>query len=212
MLIVWYTASGGYIYESTATRGIDGDWTRISRTAVAPEGAASVRVELSRGETTIGTWFHATGFLFEEAPIMRDYFDGATPNTSAVTWTWTGAADNSASIETTKTFYPTALQNYRASREGRTLVHGVLNSAAPDVSFRPFGLRSGSLTFAFDSAATAHAFVNAAAMPQTLALAAPEVPGIDMSFVAAGDDLDIEQDDSVSTVWYVTVPFQEVPA
>lgn len=109
---------------------------------------------------------------------------------------------------------PKLVEGYVATREVRTVVHTILNSSSPVVSLRPPGLRSGSLRCLFPVQADAVSAFAVLSTPQVLTLHASEVPAVNMTFVVAGSrgsgELSIDLDDETRSVWWITVPFQEV--
>lgn len=108
------------------------------------------------------------------------------------------------------TITPVAVEGYRASRPARTVVHDVLNRENPDVTLRVFGLRTGSLRLVFRGEAEALSAFAALSIPQTLSASNTDVDAIAMSFVVAGGNLDLEQDDDDTALWRIIVPFREV--
>lgn len=113
-------------------------------------------------------------------------------------------------VHSTGTITPDIVDGWRASREARTIVHTILGRAAPDVTFRPAGIRSGSLTCVFSVEADAAAAADVFAIPQVLTLTDADRPHLAMSFVVADGDIDVSLDDETRDVWIVTVPFREV--
>ncbi len=105
------------------------------------------------------------------------------------------------------TITPTAVSSYEAEQAAGNIVHDVLGRAHPDITFRPAGLRTGTLTLTFASAVDANAARLALATGTVFELVAPEQPTIDMAYVVAG---------TIGTVlgaaleWTLLVGFQEV--
>jgi len=108
------------------------------------------------------------------------------------------------------TIVPAVVDGYEASIEARSIVHVILGRADPDITMRPAGLRTGTLSLVFDSRAEAWAAVAALSIPQVLTLTDADVPEVGMSFVVAGGALEPRLDDETRSVWTVAVPFQEV--
>lgn len=108
------------------------------------------------------------------------------------------------------TILPIAVEGYRAARPIRNLVHDALNRSSPDITYRPAGLRSGTFNLVFDSEASALNAFAVLAVPQAFTITNVDLASLNMRFVVAGGDLDIEQDRSVAGPWRVAVPFQEV--
>lgn len=110
----------------------------------------------------------------------------------------------------TGTITPEVVNGFEAAREARTIVHNIIGRPDPDITFRPAGLRKGTLTLVFATGAAATAAEAALAFPQVLALSDPDVPEVGMSFVVADGDLDSKLDLDTQEVWLLDVPFQEV--
>lgn len=111
---------------------------------------------------------------------------------------------------TAGTITPEQVNGFEAAREARTIVHNIIGRADPDITLRPVGLRTGTLTLVFATGAAAKSAEAALAFPQVLALSDPDVPEVAMSFVVAGGDLAPKLDLDTQTVWLLDVPFQEV--
>lgn len=104
---------------------------------------------------------------------------------------------------------PVTVDGYSASRSPRTLLHPILGRAGDDVTFRPAGLRKGTLTLVFATEATAHSAFGVLLTPQVFTLSDPDVD-IAMSFVVAEDDVRLSLDPETRTVWLIELPFREV--
>ena len=110
----------------------------------------------------------------------------------------------------TGTITPTVVDGYEAEIEGRSIVHTILGRSDPDITTRPSGLRTGTLSLVFASKADAWAAIAVLRIPQVLTLTDPDVPEVGMSFVFAGGSLVPRLDDTTRSVWTVALPFQEV--
>lgn len=103
---------------------------------------------------------------------------------------------------------PTSLSAWRADADANTIVHGIINRSAPDITFRAPGLRRGTLTLTFADGATAYAARAILLLPEVFTLAHDVVAQVGMPFVVAdgqiGDVLGEAGD------WTLTVPFVEV--
>jgi hypothetical protein len=107
----------------------------------------------------------------------------------------------------TGTITPTAIEGYESEREAYTVVGDILNRSNPDVTFRAFGLRTGSFRLIFADEAAALAAEAALSVPQVLTINNPDVASLVMSFVIAGGSLSLQQD---THFWRLLVPFHEV--
>lgn len=107
------------------------------------------------------------------------------------------------------TISPVAMSGYEPSFEVRTIVHTILGREDPDITFRPAGLRSGTLPLEFASEVDAWAAIAVFRTPQVLTLANSNVPSMNMTFVVAAGEIRPELD-TTRTRWTLYVPFQEV--
>lgn len=107
---------------------------------------------------------------------------------------------------------PEVVNGFESSRDIRTIVHTILGRPDPDITLRPAGLQSGTLTLVFSTGAAAISAETALLFPQVLVLSDPDVPQVGMSFVvgpegqASTRSLDLD----TRKVWLVDLPFQEV--
>lgn len=113
-------------------------------------------------------------------------------------------------IHSTGTITPNVINGFVATREARSIVHTILGRSDPDVTFRPVGLRAGTLTLVFADGSAASSAEAALIVPQVLTLTDPDVPEVGMSFVVAEGDIVSRLDDGTQKVWIVEVPFREV--
>lgn len=105
---------------------------------------------------------------------------------------------------------PTIVDGWSAAREVRTIAHTILGRPDPDVTFRPAGLRAGTLRLVFAAEAAAAAASDALATPQVLTIVDADRSHLAMSFVVTGGDLSVTLDDETRDVWIVEVPYREV--
>jgi hypothetical protein len=102
----WYNSSGTQIggdHTVTATpHSTPYAFKRVSTVGVSPAGAATVRIypfvkqDTSRGATS----FETDAAMVSPATAVGAYFDGNTPDTAAITYSWDGTTNNSASTGT----------------------------------------------------------------------------------------------------------------
>lgn len=105
---------------------------------------------------------------------------------------------------------PTIQDGYSASIPMRTLVHDILGRRDSDVTFRPAGMRAGTLPLVFADRSAAWAAAGILARGEVFTLTDPDVPEIGMAFVVADGDLQPQLDDETRDVWLLDVPFREV--
>lgn len=107
------------------------------------------------------------------------------------------------------TIVPELVTNYRSSRESNNIIHDVLESGAPYISYRPTGLRTGTIELLFVTHAEALECEALHALPGRFTLTSTERPGINMAFVPSGE-IAVSLDDETRDRWLVTVDFHEV--
>lgn len=105
---------------------------------------------------------------------------------------------------------PEVVNGFESERETRTIVHTIIGREDPDITLRPAGLRTGTLTLVFATGAQATAAEIVLSFPQLLALADPDVPEVAMSFVVPPGRLAAKLDPESRRTWLLEVPFQEV--
>lgn len=105
------------------------------------------------------------------------------------------------------TITPTVVSSYEVEQEGGNLVHTIPGRSEPDVTLRPAGLRTGTLTLTFASATAANAARLLHVTGGVFTLTSPEQAVVNMSYVLSG---------KLGTVlgsageWTITVDFHEV--
>lgn len=97
MVVNWYREDGALLKTSATKRvSLSTAWGRRSLALTAPNRAASAAIYL----TALNRTCHIDGVMFEAGATLRPYFDGATTDTAAKTYDWTGTAETSTSSET----------------------------------------------------------------------------------------------------------------
>ncbi|GAB6857872.1 hypothetical protein [Microbacterium xylanilyticum] len=105
---------------------------------------------------------------------------------------------------------PRLVEGYEASREGGTIVHKILGRTSPDITLRPAGTRTGTLTLLFTDETAANNAWAAVCANGVLQLVSDERT-IGMTFVVPeGQQIGFALDDATRNHWHVTVPFQEI--
>jgi hypothetical protein len=106
------------------------------------------------------------------------------------------------------TLAPDVVSELSTQRESRSNVHVVLGRPDPDITLRPASLRTGRLQMVFADEAESLTAEQLHSSGVVLALASPERPSLDMSYIVTGR---VERDqDTTRTAWTVTVEYQEV--
>lgn len=103
---------------------------------------------------------------------------------------------------------PVSMEGWEAKAEARSLVHTILGRSDPDITIRPPGLRSGTLTLVFATAAQAQEARWTLLIPQVLTLANADVPEVAMTFWVAGGE--VSEAIGKAQEWTIRAPFQEI--
>lgn len=111
----------------------------------------------------------------------------------------------------TDTITPDLVLGYDAERESGNIIHPILGSENPDVTFRPARLRTGTLELLFHDEAEAVAAVHILAIAEVCAVVSDEREAVVMTFVLAGR-LGHTLEDQTRDMWIVRVGYQEVTA
>lgn len=107
------------------------------------------------------------------------------------------------------TYTPDAVEVFMTERESRNIVHNVIGRANPDITLRPAGLRTGTLSVVFRDELDALAFDDAHAVGAVFTYDSGSRPTLSMTYVPVGR-LTRELDPSSLAFWRVTFDFQEV--
>lgn len=113
-VIYWYNAASGLLGSSPGAMSVHASGVAEWRTSfgTAPAGAAFVRIDFQHsggvGPSVSGAPKMAAtaGFLIVNN-ANTSYFDGSSTTTSDYTYAWTGTANASASVETSRRYAPT---------------------------------------------------------------------------------------------------------
>jgi len=110
---------------------------------------------------------------------------------------------------TAGTLTPVLINGYRSARAARNVLHPIIGSAAPSVTLRAAGLRTGTLAMLCETLADALALEAAHAAAGTLQLEDSDLPALNMLYVSSGS-IEVELDTSTGTMWWVRAEFQEI--
>lgn len=118
----------------------------------------------------------------------------------------------SASISNgTSTITPLAVVGYESTRASGNILHSVIGRGDVDVSFAPTGLRTGTLTLLFASAALAIAAeVFYSATGGKFVYTDTDYTGLTMTHVPSGNIVVSYLDDANGQGWTLAVDFTEV--
>lgn len=109
---------------------------------------------------------------------------------------------------------PTLILGYSSTRAARTIIHDIIGRAAPDVTLRPAGLRSGRMELAFltdDSESASAAAEAVLATAATFSLVSSDRASVSLQFVVpAGTNITRTLDDETRDGWVVAFGWQEV--
>lgn len=107
------------------------------------------------------------------------------------------------------TISPDVIEEYEVVQTAGNIIHPILGRADPDVTFRPAGLRTGTLALSFALEADAEDARAAHATGTVFTLIAPDRPTLEMVYVLAGT---LTVGRVAAGRWIVTLEFQEVEA
>lgn len=231
--VQWYDGAGAIIGSAVNGTAVALDptaYTRVTLTATAPPLAAWLYASagLGTGARNVGEWVDFQQALVERAAAPGTAFDGGSPYSS-----WTGAANNSASIQATpgaaSTLPPsltlpatvttsaaptyatvTLVTNYAEAAESQGTVHTVLGRT--DKLSNPGTLlaRAGALEFFcldYDDARAIRELLKTGA---TALLRQADYPGMDLYFVARAVAI-TPAEPTPSRHWVTEVTYDEVP-
>jgi hypothetical protein len=144
-----------------------------------------------------------------QSQLDGGFFDGSTPNTDLIQYTWNGTANASATTKTILTpqvaasstltldkpwlmvpvmpnyaLQAESITRYGSSRESRSTVHAVIGRSDPLVSFGPLGTRTGTLEIWCESLKAARDLESVFTRGETVMLK-QNVSGMDMYFVGS---------------------------
>lgn len=213
-LRLYFMRSDGSVLPVTVDGASEtaGSWRTQSVAGVAPAEAAFAGVYVLSAATGVGSELYVRKV---KAGAVGGYFDGAFPVAGDRSYTWAGLANNSESIEWLRTpvvkIEPLVVNGLSVSREARSIVHTILGSSNPDVTFRSASLRHGTLELIMPSAASAFAAQSALLTLRPFDLIESDVPQANMRFVVPeGGDITVTLDRVARKSWIVEVPFEEI--
>jgi hypothetical protein len=93
------TTAAGSTYPGVVTSVPGGTWTRINYTYTMPSNLVSSTVQIQPSAPKSGDYFYFDQFLLEESSILKSYFDGSTAAAGEFTYSWSGTANASTSIQ-----------------------------------------------------------------------------------------------------------------
>lgn len=104
---------------------------------------------------------------------------------------------------------PKDITGYESTREARNIAHVIIGQAEPAVTFKPAGLRTGTLTFLVDSLSIAEDLEAVYTATGIVSLTDTDIPLLNMQHVATGN-LVVTLDDETHAFWTVAVDYSEV--
>ncbi|MDU0367677.1 hypothetical protein RWH45_10650 [Microbacterium sp. KSW4-17] len=110
------------------------------------------------------------------------------------------------------TIAPQQVMNITSQQESGTIVHPILGRAFPDITLRPAGVRTGTITMGFagptaeTDAATARALL---ASGVVFTIAPEERTSLSMACIVSGR-ISLDLEDVTRDAWVLTVDYQEV--
>lgn len=107
------------------------------------------------------------------------------------------------------TIAPDIIDGFDSRRDSANIVHEILGRSNPDITFRPAGLRTGTLTLVFASETESAAAENVHVSGTVFTIVSTDRATIQMTYVVQGEisrKLDAETRDA----WVVEIGYQEV--
>ena len=108
------------------------------------------------------------------------------------------------------TITPLAVSAYSTTRAARNIVHDILGRNDPDVTFRPTGLRTGTLTLTFSSEDDSSDAEGALSDGTSFLLLSDDLSTVGMAFIVGPEGAQIQRSQGPAGEWVVSVDFQEV--
>ena len=109
----------------------------------------------------------------------------------------------------TTTITPILVIDWDTERQAANVLHDVVGRVDDDVTYRPAGMRSGTLTCLCETLEHALQLEALAALPKKLTLTDPDHPSINMAFVASGR-IRVALDDETREQATVAIDFKQV--
>ena len=100
--VMWYSGGAFLLHQTTAVGpDVVGSWAAKAATFTAPNGATYARFAFgfTNPQPTGGEVHYFDAVVLTEGSAEVSYFDGSTPDTSTVVYSWDGTAHASASIK-----------------------------------------------------------------------------------------------------------------
>ena len=107
------------------------------------------------------------------------------------------------------TITPLLVTAWDTLRDSQNVLHVILGKPEVDVTYRPAGLRAGTLEVLCESLEAALQLEGVVAAAKKLQLADPDHPAINMTFVASGK-IAVQLDDETRLQATVSIDFQQV--
>jgi hypothetical protein len=104
------------------------------------------------------------------------------------------------------TLTPRTLSDYSSENAGGSIVHAILGRREPDVTLRPVGLRTGSMTLDFATEALANTAHGALTIAAVWTLQHSERATVNMRFIVRRITRTVEADGR----WFFTVGWEEI--
>jgi hypothetical protein len=108
----------------------------------------------------------------------------------------------------TTSVVPLLLTDFASTRASGNVIHDIIGTSIPDVTFKPAGLRTGTLELLFADLTGARAAEAMFASVGVVIMSDTDLPDLNMTLVPAGNIALVLHDDRVH--WLVTVDYQEV--
>jgi hypothetical protein len=235
------TAGGETIHTGTATFAPDASgWMLVTVTGTVPAGANGL-LQINLGFLSLASNLTAAGslgvdeVLIERAAAAGAYFDGSTPTAGAVTHYWEGAANASASVETSPLALPgvwltlpaTAtpstpvapgtvklemVLDYEEAAESNGSLHTIINRADKIANPGPMSLRAGTLELYLADYTAASALRTLLAGGEIAQIRQPDYPDLDLYLSTRSLRINPSDEDTATRRWIATLAYEEVLA
>lgn len=200
LLVEFYSDLNSYTYvgETSSAQAFQAatPLTRVSHTFDVPAKVTGVVIYplISTGTAPVNETVYVDSVLMEARGASAAFFDGSTQGGSSYRYALSR---------------PLQVLGYESQRASANVFHDVIGRSNPDATLRPAGLRTGTLSYLFDSESMAAECERMHAGTAVLSLDDPELPTIAMQYVADGS-ITRQLDSDTRALWLVGVAFREV--
>lgn len=108
------------------------------------------------------------------------------------------------------TTLPVLVKNWESAQETRNIIHKIIGKSAPDVTIKPAGMRTGTLSLFYTTLSAAESARSIFTTAAVFTITSTDAPWLDgFKFVISGSvSAAIEEVDLAS--WHISIDYQEV--